>query len=77
MTTVTLQEIKSHGAKAIPDEKVVYLIVNSQTKSVMVPPDVYEMLLAAQEELEDIKAIKERKNEAVVPYSKVFPHRKR
>lgn len=76
MTTITLQDIKSHGAQAIPDGKVVYLIVNSQTKSVMVPPAEYEMLLAAQEELEDIKAIEERRHEPTVPLSKAFPHRK-
>ncbi len=72
MTTITLQDIKSRGAKAISDEKVVYLIVNSQTKSVMVPPAEYAMLLAAQEELEDIKAIEERKHEKTIPFSKVF-----
>jgi hypothetical protein len=72
MTTITLQDIKTHGAKAIPDEKVVYLIVNSQTKSVLVPPEEYETLIAAQEELEDMKAIEERKNEPTVPFAKAF-----
>jgi PHD/YefM family antitoxin component YafN of YafNO toxin-antitoxin module len=76
MTTITLQDIKSHGAGAIPDGKTVYLIVNSQTKSVLVPPAEYEMLMAALEELEDIKAIEERKNEPTVAFSKVFPRRK-
>lgn len=72
MTTITLQDIKSHGAGAIPDGKTVYLIVNSRIKSVLVSPREYEFLIAAQEELEDIKAIEERKNEPVVPFSKVF-----
>ena len=76
MTTITIQDIKSHGAKAIPDEKAVYLIVNSQTKSVLVPPAEYEMLMAALEELEDIKAIEERKNEPTVPFAKAFPRKK-
>lgn len=76
MTTITLQDIKTHGAKAIPDGKTVYLIVNSQTKSVMVPPKDYEMLIAALEELEDIKAIEDRKNEPEVSFAKVFPSRK-
>ena len=77
MTTITLQDIKSHGAKAISDEKAVYLIVNSRTKSVLVPPMQYEMLIAAWEELEDVKAIEERKDEATVPFAKAFPRRKR
>ena len=76
MHTITLQDIKSHGAKAISDEKIVYLIVNSQTKSVLVPPREYAMLIAAQEELEDMKAIEERKNEKVVPFSKAFPSKR-
>lgn len=76
MTTITLQDIKSRGAGAIPDEKVVYLIVNSQTKSVLVPPAEYEMLVAALEELEDRKAIEERKDEPTVSFSKAFPSRK-
>ncbi len=72
MDTITLQDIKSHGAQAIPDETVVYLIVNSRTKSVLVPPAEYEMLVAAQEELEDIKVIEDRQKEAVVPFTKAF-----
>ncbi|MDO8649481.1 MAG: hypothetical protein Q7R81_06915 [Candidatus Peregrinibacteria bacterium] len=76
MTTITLQDIKSHGAQAIPDGKVVYLIVNSQTKSVLVPPAEYDMLIAAQEELEDMRAIEERRDEPTVPFSKAFPKRK-
>lgn len=76
MTTITLQDIKSRGAGAISDEKVTYLIVNSQMKSVLVPPAEYAMLVAAQEELEDIQAIEERKNEDTLPFAKVFPRSK-
>ncbi len=73
---ITLQDIKSHGAKAISDGQTTYLIVNSQTKSVMVPPAEYAMLVAALEELEDIKAIEERKNEKTVSFASVFPKKK-
>ncbi len=76
MNTITLQDIKSHGAKAISDDSTTYLIVNSQTKSVMVPPDEYAMLIAAQEELEDIRAIEERKNEKTIAFSQAFPKKK-
>lgn len=72
MNTITLQDIKTRGAKAIPDQQVTYLIVNSQPKSVLVPPEEYQMLLAAQEELEDIRAIEERKGEGTVPFSQAF-----
>jgi PHD/YefM family antitoxin component YafN of YafNO toxin-antitoxin module len=77
MTTITLQDIKTRGAKAISDEEAVYLIVNSKTKSVLVPPELYEMLMDALEELEDIKAIEERKNEQTVPFTSLHSMRKK
>lgn len=73
MRTITLQEIKQHGAKAIPDDVPVFLIVNSKPKSVLVPLDEYETLVEALEELEDIEAIEARRHEETVPYSEVFP----
>lgn len=76
MDTITLQDLKSNGAKAIPDGHVVYLIVNSRPKSVLVPPGEYETLIAALEELEDIKAIEDRKREGTVPFAKAFPKKK-
>ena len=77
MVTITLQDIKSHGAKAIPDGKIVYLIVNSKTKAVLVPPEEFEILVEALEELEDIRAIEERKGEKTLTWEEVFPNRKR
>lgn len=75
--TITLQDIKRHGSRAIPDSHAVYLIVNSKKKTVLVPPREYEMLLDALEDLEDIAAIETRKNEPLIPFEKVFPTRKR
>ncbi len=77
MRTITLQSIKSRGAKAIPDDAPVYLIVNSQMKSVLVPPAEYEMLVEALEELEDIKIIEERRGEKTLAWNEVFPKRKK
>lgn len=77
MNTITLQAIKSRGAKAIPDDRPVYLIVNSKMKSVLVPPEEYEMLIEALEELEDIKIIEERRGEKTVSLDEVFPKRKK
>lgn len=77
MNTITLQDLKSRGSKAIPDGKVVYLIVNSKVKAAIVPPEHLEMLIDAFEELEDIRAIEERKNEPLLSWDEVFPKRKK
>lgn len=74
--TVTLQDIKRHGARAIPDTHAVYLIVNSQPKAVFVPPRQYEMLMEALEDFEDMLAIEERKQEKAIPLEKAFPKAK-
>lgn len=73
MNTITLQDIKKRGSKAIPNDKVVYLIVNSKVQSVVVPPDQYEMMVDALEELEDIAYIKAHQNEETIPLDKAFP----
>ncbi|MBI1812919.1 hypothetical protein HY285_00295 [Candidatus Peregrinibacteria bacterium] len=71
--TITLQALKLNGAKAIPDNQSVMLIVNSKPKSVLVPPEEYEMLVRAFEEMEDIAAIEARKHEKTVPFERAFP----
>ncbi len=76
MTTITLQDIKKHGSKAIPDGEVVYLIVNSKTKSVLVPPDQFEALVEAFEDWEDAKIIEERKNDPTISFEEAFRPRK-
>lgn len=73
MDTITLQDLKTNGAKAIPHGRAVYLIVNSKPKSVLVPPEEYETLIAALEELEDIKAIESRRREGTVSFDRAFP----
>ena len=75
MVTITLQDLKSRGSKAIPEGKVVYLIVNSKPKAVLVPPEEYELLVEAMEDLEDLQAIQERRHEKAVPFEKVFPEK--
>ena len=77
MNTITMQTIKSRGAKAIPDNGPVYLIVNSQVKSVLVPPQEYDALIKMQEELEDIHAIEERRGEPTIGWEEMFPKKKR
>lgn len=72
MKTITLQDIKRRGSKAIADDAPVYLIVNSRLKSVIIPVHEYESIMEALEELEDIQAIEERKNDKTVSYGEAF-----
>ena len=77
MRTTTLSTIKSLGSKAIPDNAPIYLIVNSQVKSVLVPPKEYDALIRMQEELEDIYAIEQRRGEPTIGWEEMFPKKKR
>lgn len=72
LKTLTLQQIKTNGAKAIPDDDIGYLIVNSKLKWATVPIETYEMMVEALEELEDIKAIEERKGDPIIPAEEVY-----
>jgi hypothetical protein len=71
MKTLTLQDIKRKGSKAIPDNEVSYLIVNSKPKAALVPMDEYEMLVQALEDLEDRLIIEERKDEEEVSFEEI------
>ena len=73
MDTITLLDIKRHGAKVIPDNTSVYLIVNSKPKSVLVPIEEYKALVSMLEDREDAAAIEERKHEKGIPFEKMFP----
>ncbi len=77
MHTITLQDIKTRGSKALSDDHPTWLIVNSKPKMVLVPPAVYEMLVEALEDLEDIQAAEERRGEKTLSWNQVFPKRKR
>ncbi|MBU0458211.1 type II toxin-antitoxin system Phd/YefM family antitoxin [Patescibacteria group bacterium] len=68
MVTLTLQDIKRHGSKSIPDDAPAYLIVNSKPKCVMVPVEQYEKLMEMLEDLDDLRVIEERKNDELVPF---------
>ena len=72
LCTITLGTLKTKGAKSIPDDRPMLLVLNSRRKSVLVPPAQYEMMIEALEELEDMKAIEELKDEETVSYEEVF-----
>ncbi|MBN1915690.1 hypothetical protein JW796_01685 [Candidatus Dojkabacteria bacterium] len=72
MKTISLQDLKRRGSKAIPNNEVSYLIVNSKPKSAIVPYEEYEALIEAIEELEDIKDYEARKNEKSTDWKKAI-----
>ena len=76
MVTITMQDLKTRGAKAIPDNQVVYLIVNSKPRAVIVPVEDYEALMEAFEDLDDIRVAEERKNDKLISLEEAFPERK-
>lgn len=77
MNTITLQDIKTRGSKAISDDRPTWLIVNSKPKSVLVPPAMYETLVEALEDLEDIVDIEKRRGEKTLGWDEVFPKKKK
>lgn len=68
MQSITFQDLKTKGSKAISDSDVQYLVVNSKMKSAIVPIELYNSLMEAMEELEDLKSIEERETEKTVPF---------
>ena len=72
MQTLTMQDLKRHGAKALPKSGAAYVMVNSKPRSAVLPIDEYEMLVDALEELEDIKSIVEREDEETISGEMVF-----
>lgn len=70
--TINLRQLKSKGAKALDRDTTSYLIVNSEVQYAITPIDEYEALIDALEELEDIKAIEERKDEEVIDKDEFF-----
>jgi len=72
MNTITLQDLKKKGSKALSDTDIVYLIVNSKMKSAIIPIEFYNMLMNALEELEDIKTIESREHEEAIPFNGSF-----
>ena len=72
MKTVTVKDIKNNGSKAIPNDEVSYLVVNSELKSALVPIDQYESYVESMEELDDINATLQRMQEENISADKLF-----
>lgn len=71
--TITIQDIRKHGAKGLPKEDVVYLIVNSKPLAAIVPIEYFETLEQMLEDAEDVRDIELRSDEKLVPLAEVFP----
>ncbi len=72
MTTITITDIKKHGAASISDVDTSILIVNSKPKSAIVPIEEYEMMLDALEEIEDKQSLIERESEPTLSSQEFF-----
>ncbi|OGJ70141.1 hypothetical protein A3G69_00070 [Candidatus Peribacteria bacterium RIFCSPLOWO2_12_FULL_53_10] len=71
--TITLRDIKRNGTNALPKGQPVYLLVNSQKHSVVLPANDYEAMVELIEELEDLQVIEERRHEKGISLEKAFP----
>ena len=77
MKTVTLQDIQRKGLRAIPKNKSVFLITDSDEPShIILPHKEHEKMEDALDDYESILAIRERKNDKDVSWEEVFPEDK-
>lgn len=72
MQSATMQDIKRRGSKALSKDEPTYLVVNSKVDFVALPIDQYEMLVAIEEELIDIKAALASEGEQKIPFDQVL-----
>ncbi len=72
MRIISLKSLEILGAKAIPKNKTICLMVDSERKFFLVPPKQYEKLVEAMEELDDIRVIEERRGDKTVSFEEVF-----
>lgn len=63
-TAGILKKIRSSGSSIV-------VLQRSKPAAVLMDPDYYRILEEALEDLEDLKAIEERKNEPEIPFEKV------
>jgi hypothetical protein len=74
---IDIRALQEKGSRVIPRKRIAHLIADGKLKSVMVPPDQFEALVEAYEDLEDIRIYEERKNEPTIPWEEAFPDRKK
>lgn len=72
---LTLDDIRKRGSKCIPTDVTAFLIINSKPVAAIVPMEEYELSERIREELEDIRAYEDRKDEPTVSWEEVFPEK--
>lgn len=79
MKTVSITNLKQNTAGIIKgvkaEGKPVVVLQRSEPAAVLVDPDYYETLEGALEDLIDLKAIEDRKNEPTIPFDEYFEKR--
>lgn len=79
ISTVSITDLKQNTAsivkKAKSSGKPVAVLQRSEVAAILLDPEYYERLEQALEDLEDLQAIVERKNEPTVPFEKYFNKR--
>ena len=63
LKTLTVQDIRKRGSKAISDEELMLLIVNSKPKSVIIPHKIFDEMIEHMEDLEDLVDVYESEGE--------------
>lgn len=71
MLSISIQDLKKNGALALSDTMPTYLIKHSKIEHVIVPKAMFEELVEAQEDLEDLIEIQKRKGEPTIPFEEV------
>lgn len=72
---LTLDDIRKRGSKSIPKDATAFLIINSKPVCAILPMEEYEALERMREDLEDICAYEDRKDEPTLSWEEVFPEK--
>lgn len=75
INTVSITDLKQKTSEVVKRVKLsgqpVVVIQRSEPAAVLIDPDYYQVLERALEDLEDLKAIEERKDEPGIPAEKI------
>ena len=79
INTVSITDLKQNTSKVIgkvkEEGKSLVILQRSKAAAVLVDPDYFDILEEALEDLVDLKAIEERKNDATIDLDKYFVKR--
>lgn len=79
LNTVSITNLKQNTSDVVKRVRIsgkpVVVMQRSEPAAVLVDPDYYEILEQALEDLKDLQAIEDRKNEPSVPFEEYFKKR--